>query len=103
MTSHGGAASVVAEIRELVGSWTHPEQFAQKLRLELRPSAGAALALLDNVLVWDLSLPSDEDARLLARGCARYLMREGAACSEAALADEILLASRAHARNACAV
>jgi hypothetical protein len=108
------SARLVSEIRELVGPWTHPEQLAQKLRLDdFRPCVGAALALLDNVIVWDPSLPSEETERLLARACARHLIRLGAACSEDELADEILRVSRVDAmartpmrertRSACAL
>lgn len=98
------AASVVAEIRSLVGAWNHPEQLVEKLRLEVRPRRDALLALHDRTVIWDPSLPSDEASKLLARACARYIVRVSEPrCSEDELTDAILIASqRARALPRCA-
>lgn len=87
--------NVVAAYRAILGAWSHPEQLVQRLRLDFLPSVGAAAGLLGRAVVWDPSLPPEEAAKQLARACARYIIQEGARCSEDALTAEILRGSRA--------
>jgi hypothetical protein len=87
MSNSTGAESVGAVLEARIGWHARIEQLAVKLQLQLRPCVGAALCLRGQTIVWDAGLTRDDQASQLARGCARYLIREGADCDE----DELTL------------